>query len=132
MVVPFPPGGSVDIMARQYSEPLSRVLGVPIVVETVRCGWLGGCAIRGACQGRRLHPGGVVAKQPSGQPADPAPGGLRPGRDFENIAILGRLPNALVVHSSLPFKTFKEFIDYAKKNPASSTTVVAAWAAWAS
>ena len=33
MVVPFPPGGSVDIMARQYSEPLSRVLGVPIVVE---------------------------------------------------------------------------------------------------
>ena len=33
LVVPFPPGGSVDIMARQYSEPLSRVLGVPIVVE---------------------------------------------------------------------------------------------------
>ena len=31
LLVPFPPGGSVDIMARQYSEPLSRVLGVPIV-----------------------------------------------------------------------------------------------------
>ena len=43
--------------------------------------------------------------------------GYDPVKDFENIAILGRLPNALVVHSSLPFKTFKEFIDYAKKNP---------------
>ena len=43
--------------------------------------------------------------------------GYDPIKDFENIAILGRQPNALVVHSSLPFKTFKEFIDYAKKNP---------------
>ena len=39
LVVPFPPGGSVDIMARQYSEPLSRVLGVPTLCAT---GPLGG------------------------------------------------------------------------------------------
>ena len=43
--------------------------------------------------------------------------GYDPVKDFENIAILGRQPNALVVHSSLPFKTFAEFVDYAKKNP---------------
>jgi tripartite-type tricarboxylate transporter receptor subunit TctC len=43
--------------------------------------------------------------------------GYDPIKDFENIAILGRQPNALVVHSSLPIKSFKEFIDYAKKNP---------------
>jgi tripartite-type tricarboxylate transporter receptor subunit TctC len=42
--------------------------------------------------------------------------GYDPIKDFENIAILGRQPNALAVHSSLPIKTFKEFIDYAKKN----------------
>ncbi|RYF23658.1 MAG: ABC transporter substrate-binding protein, partial [Comamonadaceae bacterium] len=33
LVVPFPPGGSVDVMARQYTESLGRILGVPIVVE---------------------------------------------------------------------------------------------------
>ena len=52
LVVPFPPGGSVDIMARQYSEPLSRVLGVPIVVENPRGRrGLGGGAVCGALQG---------------------------------------------------------------------------------
>ena len=33
LVVPFPPGGSVDVMARMYSDALSRILGVPMVIE---------------------------------------------------------------------------------------------------
>jgi len=118
LVVPFPPGGSVDIMARQYSEPLSKVLGVPIVVEN-RAG-AGGSV--GAQYVARAKPDGytlVVSSQSShlANPLTQAKVGYDPIKDFENIAILGRQPNALVVHSSLPFKTFKEFIDYAKKNP---------------
>jgi tripartite-type tricarboxylate transporter receptor subunit TctC len=118
MVVPFPPGGSVDIMARQYSEPLSRVLGVPIVVEN-RPG--AGRSV-GAQYVARAKADGytlVVSSQSShlANPLTQPQVGYDPVKDFENIAILGRLPNALVVHSSLPFKTFKEFIDYAKKNP---------------
>ena len=118
MVVPFPPGGSVDIMARQYSEPLSRVLGVPIVVEN-RPG--AGDSV-GAQYVARAKADGytlVVSSQSShlANPLTQPQVGYDPVKDFENIAILGRLPNALVVHSSLPFKTFKEFIDYAKKNP---------------
>ena len=118
LVVPFPPGGSVDIMARQYSEPLGRLLGVPIVVEN-RAG-AGGSV--GAQYVARAKPDGytlVVSSQSShlANPLTQPKIGYDPVKDFENIAILGRQPNALVVHSSLPFKTFKEFVDYGKKNP---------------
>lgn len=118
LVVPFPPGGSVDIMARQYSEPLSRVLGVPIVVEN-RPGAGGSVASLGVA---RAKPDGytlVVSSQSShlANPLTQPKVGYDPIKDFENIAILGRQPNALVVHSSLPIKSFKEFLDYARKNP---------------
>ena len=118
MVVPFPPGGSVDIMARQYSEPLSRVLGVPIVVEN-RPGAGGSVGAQYVARAKADGYTLVVSSQSSHlvNPLTQPQVGYDPVKDFENIAILGRLPNALVVHSSLPFKTFKEFIDYAKKNP---------------
>lgn len=118
MVVPFPPGGSVDIMARQYSEPLSRVLGVPIVVEN-RPGAGGSVGAQYVARAKADGYTLVVSSQSShlANPLTQPLVGYDPVKDFENIAILGRLPNALVVHSSLPFKTFKEFIDYAKKNP---------------
>ncbi len=118
MVVPFPPGGSVDIMARQYSEPLSRVLGVPIVVEN-RPGAGGSVGAQYVARAKADGYTLVVSSQSShlANPLTQPQVGYDPVKDFENIAILGRLPNALVVHSSLPFKTFKEFIDYAMKNP---------------
>ena len=118
MVVPFPPGGSVDIMARQYSEPLSRVLGVPIVVEN-RPGAGGSVGAQYVARAKADGYTLVVSSQSShlANPLTQPQVGYDPVKDFEKIAILGRLPNALVVHSSLPFKTFKEFIDYAKKNP---------------
>ena len=118
MVVPFPPGGSVDIMARQYSEPLSRVLGVPIVVEN-RPGAGGSVGAQYVARAKADGYTLVVSSHSShlANPLTQPQVGYDPVKDFENIAILGRLPNALVVHSSLPFKTFKEFIDYAKKNP---------------
>lgn len=118
MVVPFPPGGSVDIMARQYSEPLSRVLGVPIVVEN-RPGAGGSVGAQYVARAKADGYTLVVSSQSShlANPLTQPQVGYDPVKDFENIAILGRQPNALVVHSSLPFKTFKEFIDYAKKNP---------------
>ena len=118
LVVPFPPGGSVDIMARQYSEPLSRVLGVPIVVEN-RAGAGGSVGAQYVARSKADGYTLVVSSQSShlANPLTQPKIGYDPIKDFENIAILGRQPNALVVHSSLPFKTFKEFIDYAKKNP---------------
>ena len=118
MVGRFPPAGSVDLMARQSSEPLSRVLGVPIVVEN-RPGAGGSVGAQYVARAKADGYTLVVSSQSShlANPLTQPQVGYDPVKDFENIAILGRLPNALVVHSSLPFKTFKEFIDYAKKNP---------------
>lgn len=118
LVVPFPPGGSVDIMARQYSEPLSRILGVPVVIDN-RPGAGGSVATQAVA---RSKPDGytlVVSSQSShlANPLTQPKIGYDPIKDFENIAILGRQPNALVVHNSLPVRTFAEFLAYAKKNP---------------
>lgn len=118
LVVPFPPGGSVDIMARQYTESLGRILGVPIVVEN-RPG-AGGSV--GAQFVARAKPDGytLVASSQSSHLANPLvqPNlGYDPVKDFDNIAILGRQPNVLVVHPSVPVKTFAEFVSYLKDRP---------------
>ena len=118
LVVPFPPGGSVDVMARQYTEALGRTLGVPVVVEN-RPG-AGGSV--GAGLVARAKPDGytLVASSQSSHLANPLVQsnlGYDPIKDFENIAILGRQPNALVVHPSVPVKTFAELVTYLKERP---------------
>ncbi|CAM3871566.1 Bug family tripartite tricarboxylate transporter substrate binding protein [Paracidovorax anthurii] len=118
LVVPFPPGGSVDTMARQYSEPLSQALGVPIVIDN-RPGAGGSIGTqfvaRSKADGYTL-----VASSQSSHLANPLVQphlGYDPVKDFENIAILGRQPNVLVTHPSVPAKTFGEFVAYLKAHP---------------
>ncbi|WP_280188564.1 Bug family tripartite tricarboxylate transporter substrate binding protein [Delftia sp. PS-11] len=118
IVVPFPPGGSVDAMVRQYADPLSAILGVPIVVEN-RPG-AGGSV--GALHVARARPDGytLVASSQSSHLANPLTQpriGYDPVKDFENIALLGRLPNVLVVHPSVPARSFGEFVAYVKAHP---------------
>lgn len=118
LVVPFPPGGSVDAMARQYSPSLARILGVPVVVDN-RPGGGGSVATLAVAQSK-ADGYTLVASSQSSHLANPlTQPKLRydPLKDFENIAILGRQPNALAVHPSLPVRNFAEFIAYAKKNP---------------
>jgi tripartite-type tricarboxylate transporter receptor subunit TctC len=118
LMVPFPAGGSVDLMARQYAEPMSRALGVPVIVDN-RPGAGGSVASQLVANARPDGYTLVVSSQSShlANPLTQPKLGYDPVRDFENITILGRQPNVLVVHSSLPVRTFKEFVDYAKKNP---------------
>jgi len=118
LVVPFPPGGSVDVMARQYTESLGRILGVPIVVDNKpgAGGSIGTQFVaRSAADGYTL-----VASSQSSHLANPLVQpklGYDPIKDFENIAIMGRQPNVLVAHPSVPAKNFAEFVAYLKANP---------------
>lgn len=118
LMVPFPAGGSVDLMARQYAEPMSRALGVPVIVDN-RPGAGGSVASQLVASAKPDGYTLVVSSQSShlANPLTQPRLGYDPIKDFENITILGRQPNVLVVHSSLPIRTFKEFVDYAKKNP---------------
>lgn len=118
LVVPFPPGGSVDAMARQYSDALARVLGVAIVIDNKP----GAGGSIGAQFVARAKPDGytLVASSQSSHLANPLvqPNlGYDPIKDFDNIAILGRQPNVLAVHPSVPAKSFAEFVAYLKERP---------------
>lgn len=118
LVVPFPPGGSVDVMGRLYTESLGRILGVPIVVENKP----GAGGSIGTQQVARAKPDGytLVVSSQSSHLANPLvqPNlGYDPIKDFDNLAMLGRQPNVLVVHPSLPVHNIQEFVAYLKANP---------------
>ncbi|TAG24269.1 MAG: tripartite tricarboxylate transporter substrate binding protein, partial [Burkholderiales bacterium] len=116
LIVPVAAGGGSDFIARQVSDRLARGLGGSIVVENISGG--GGVV---ACQTTaRAAPDGYTLMQ-----SYVATHGTSPATrklpydaiaDFTPIGMIGGTPNVLVVPSSLPVSSAKEFIDYAKKN----------------
>jgi len=116
MLVPFAPGGSVDIVARVVGLKLSEDLGQPIVVEN-KSGAGGTIATamlaKSPADGYTLmvmHQGLVFnASLYANLPYDTL-------KDIVPTAHIGATPNALVVNA-LPVKSVKEFLDYARANP---------------
>jgi tripartite-type tricarboxylate transporter receptor subunit TctC len=115
LIVPFPPGGSTTVMARNVADKMSAALGQQIVVDN-----RGGA---GGTLGTR-----VVAKAaPDGYtillsytatmaiaPAMNANAGYDPAKDFAPIGMIGFAPSILVVHPSLPVHSIAELISRAK------------------
>ncbi len=117
-VVPFPAGGSPDIIARLITERLSRMWGQQVVVDN-RSG-AGGTV--GAAFAAKALPDGYTLFQcniASSAIAESlyATMPYDHQRDFVPISLIGKTPNVLVVHPSLPARTLVEFIAYAKANP---------------
>jgi len=118
LVVPFPAGGSVDLIARLYAEPLAKALGTSVVVDN-RAGAGGSIAsaqvARAKADGYTL----VVSSQSShlANPLTQANTGYDPIKDFASVAQLARTPNVLVVNPAVPGKTFKEFLAHLKAHP---------------
>lgn len=118
LVVPFPAGGSVDLFARLYADPLAKVLGTSVVVEN-RAGAGGSIA---SAYVARARPDGhtlVVSSQSShlANPLTQSSVSYDPIQDFANIGQLARTINVLVVHPSVPAKNFAEFIALLKARP---------------
>jgi len=121
IVVPLPPGGSNDLLARLVAERLAPVLGQPVVVEN-RPGASGNIGTelvaRSAPDGHTLLMANTAhVINPSlfaKLPYDPI-------RDFAPVALMSSVHFALVVHPSVPARSVKEFIATAKARPGALT-----------
>ena len=115
LIVPFPPGGSTTVMARNVADQMSAALGQSIVVEN-RGGAGGTIGTRAAAKAAPdgytilLSYTGTFSIAPSAY-ANP---GYDPRKDFAPIGMIGAAPNLLVVYPGLPVNSIAELIKYAK------------------
>src|ERR1700688_124347 len=118
VVVPFPPGGPTDGMARIISERLGAVLGQTIVIEN-RGGAGGG--IGGQVVGEATPDGYTILMTPGGAlttgPIINPNIGYDPVKVFASVCELIETPLIVSVNPSLPVKSMAEIVAYAKANP---------------
>jgi tripartite-type tricarboxylate transporter receptor subunit TctC len=118
MIVPYPAGGSVDVLGRAVADKLALSLGQPVVPDN-RVGANGSIAHQmvatAAADGYTIGMSGtsplvLAPHQIKNLPYDPT-------RDFAYLACPGTTPFVLDVHPSLPVKNVQELVAYAKANP---------------
>ena len=118
LVVPTAPAGTTDFAARLLAEPLSRQLGVPVVVENKA----GANGALGTQDVARARPDGTrLLVQYSGyhvgSPAIVPNIGYDVRRDFAPVALLLDAPQVIFLHPSVPAATVAELVAHAKANP---------------
>jgi len=117
VVVPFSPGGAVDGPMRVIAQELSKRLGAQVIVDNKP----GAGATIGTEVVAKAPPDGytlLLASQTNAISATLYPKlSYDPIEDFAPISLIGREPGVLVVHPSLPVKTFQEFVAYVKERP---------------
>jgi tripartite-type tricarboxylate transporter receptor subunit TctC len=116
MIVPFPPGGNTDIMARALQNELSRKLGQALVI--VNKG--GAAGTLGMIELARAAPDGYTIALTPNNPltAQPHVQKLPYGIDsFRYVCLTYYAPYVLIAGPRAPFKTFEEFVSFAKAKP---------------
>jgi tripartite-type tricarboxylate transporter receptor subunit TctC len=118
LIVPFPPGGPNDLLARLVGQLLQESLGQQAIVDNR--GGAGGAigaeiAARAAPDGHTLLFGGpaVMSINPAMNPRL----AYDPIRDFAPVGIVATAPSVLVVHPALPVKSVRDLIDMARAAP---------------
>jgi tripartite-type tricarboxylate transporter receptor subunit TctC len=118
IIVPFPAGGTADILARILGEKMSESLGQPVVVEN-RAGAAGGI---GAALAAKSPPDGYTlfmgtTGTQTMNPVINSKIGYDPLADFAPVSNFAASPFVLVVHPSFPAKTLPELVEAAKREP---------------
>lgn len=116
IIAPYAAGGMADVLARLMAQQLSVRFGQPFTVENRG----GGAGAIGAIQVANAQPDGHVLMFTSPSPVLTVPMLQKVSyhaEAFIPISLIGTLPFLLGINSSLPAKTFQEFIAHAKSNP---------------
>ena len=117
LVVPYAPGGGVDTVARALGQELREALGAPLVIDNRP----GANSIIGTEHVAKSPADGYVLLATVGThyatPFLAKNVSYDPVKDFTPITVIGRAPQVLAVHASVPAKTVSEFLDYVRKNP---------------
>jgi tripartite-type tricarboxylate transporter receptor subunit TctC len=120
-IVPYPPGGTTDILPRIMQDFLTKRLGQPIVVEN-KPGAAGNIGVEAAYN---AEPDGytvlVCAPSPFTVNQSLYPKLNFVPSEFVPVSIIATIPTALIVSPRMPANTIQEFVDYARKNPAKLT-----------
>ncbi len=118
LVVPFPPGGAVDIVGRLIGKPLGDALGQPVVVENkAGAGTIVGAAFvaNAPADGYTLliSSGSTFTGNPALNPRLP----YDPVRSYEPIGMVARVPLVLLAHRDVPARNLAEVIAAVKRTP---------------
>ncbi len=117
MIVPWGPGGSGDLTTRKISERASAILGQPIVIVTKP----GGAGVTGTVLMSQSEPDGYTLGFATWSPFTIVPHiravPYKTKEDFTWIMQFGATAMTFAVLSSSPWKTFKDFVEAARKNP---------------
>jgi tripartite-type tricarboxylate transporter receptor subunit TctC len=118
IIVPFPPGGTSDVMARMVADELTKILKQPFIVDNIA----GAGGIVGTERATKMAPDGYTIIQ-TGVGQSAVAHGLDANlkynsmTDFIHISQINSGPNVLVVNPATPYKSVKDVVDYAKANP---------------
>ncbi len=118
LIAPVAAGGGLDNLARKVADRLSKNLGQTIIVENMGGG---GGSIASQVTAKSVPDGYTLMIAYVGtHGTNPAVRKLPYDaiKDFTPVGMIGATPNVLIINPDLPIKNLKEFIDYAKKNPA--------------
>ena len=117
IIAPFQPGGGTDLLARLIAQKLTESMGVTFIVENRP----GAGGVVGADVVAKARPDGytliTVSASHSINPSIYKKLPYDTLRDFAPISVLAGGPGLLVVHPSMPVKSVKEFIAFAKARP---------------
>jgi tripartite-type tricarboxylate transporter receptor subunit TctC len=119
IVIGFPPGGGIDILARLIAPKISERLGQPVIVEN-RPGANGLIATQGVAQSEpdgHTILFGTMGNLAVNQALYGARAGFDMARDFAPLSQVASLPFVLVVNPAVPAKSLQELIDLAKARP---------------
>lgn len=117
IVVPYPPGGTTDALARLLQEPLQKQLGQPVIIDNRP----GASAVIGTKMVARAAPDGYTLLIPNNglviSPQVSKEANYAPLKDFAPVSLISLQPMVLVINPGVPATTVQQFIDYAKANP---------------